>query len=160
MIVRAVRTSLSIKVVTTIVLAIAAGLLFGGLFDNALLFGGAALGVIACLCYLLAPAAYEVSDGRLTVLLHAGKRCCGRIDSCSRVNERLPFTVRLFGNGGVFAGTGIFWNKRYGVFRVYVTSARHTDAVLIQTENCKVLITPEDPQAFVAAAQEPNRHVP
>jgi len=59
--------------------------------------------------------------------------------------------VRLWGNGGLFAATGIFWNKEYGVFRVYVTSARHQDYVLVATRTRKILISPEDPAQFVRA---------
>ncbi len=61
----------------------------------------------------------------------------------------MPFTVRLWGNGGVFAGTGIFWNKRYGVFRMYVTNARQKDFVVVETENQIVIISPENPQVFI-----------
>ena len=149
MIKRTAKTSLSIRIVTTIVLAITVGFLIGGLFSRNLLIAGVALGIIAFFCYLFSPAAYDVSDGRLTVLLHAGNKYFGPVVSCARITERFPFTIRLFANGGLFAGTGIFWNRQYGVFRVYATSAREQDAVLVQTKNYKVLITPEDPQAFV-----------
>ena len=149
MIAKAAKTSLSIRILTSIVLASAAGCLIGGAFEGNLLIVGIFLGLVAFLCYLFAPVAYEVSDGRLTVVFHAGRKCFGPVVSCSRIAERLPFTIRLFGNGGLFAGSGIFWNRRYGIFRAYVTSARPQDAVLVQTANHKVVITPEDPQAFV-----------
>ena len=59
--------------------------------------------------------------------------------------------VRLWGNGGLFAATGIFWNPAYGVYRAYVTSARYQDYVLAETRTQKVLISPENPEDFVKA---------
>ena len=59
--------------------------------------------------------------------------------------------LRLWGNGGLFAATGIFWNQAYGVYRAYVTSARYQDYVLVETRTRKVLISPENPAEFVAA---------
>ena len=153
MIKRTAKTSLSIRIVTTIIIAMVVGFLIGGLFNRNLLIGGMALGIIAFFCYLFAPTAYDISDGRLTVLLHAGKKCFGPIVSCTLITERFPFTIRLFGNGGLFAGTGIFWNKRHGIFGIYATSAKRTDMVLVQTKNYKVLVTPEDPQVFVESTR-------
>ena len=154
---RTAKTSLSIRILTAIILAMAAGLLVGGCHNRTLMVVGGILGIIALVCYLLAPASYDVSNGCLTVVLHAGRRTFGQIVRCARVTERLPFTIRLFGNGGLFAGTGIFWNKRDGVFHVHATSARHQDAVLVQTEKCKVLLTPENPQSFMESA---TKHSP
>jgi hypothetical protein len=129
------------------------GFIVGGIRDRELLFAAALVGTIAIVCYLLAPASYDVSDGCLTVVLHGGRFSFGQILECTRITERLPFTLRLFGNGGLFAGTGIFWNRRYGIFRVYATSARLQDSLLVQTQNYKVLITPEDSQAFLEATR-------
>jgi hypothetical protein len=70
--------------------------------------------------------------------------------------------LRLWGNGGLFAATGIFWNKAYGVFRAYVTSARYQDYVLVQTRTQKILISPENPAEFVKAwtSSAPGTPVP
>ena len=150
---KAAKMSLSIKILTTIILAMVAGVIIGGVHDKNLMVGGVILGVIALGCYLLAPASYDVSNGCLTVVLHAGRSSFGQIVGCVRMTERLPFMLRLFGNSGLFAGTGIFWNKREGIFHVYATSARRQDAVLVQTKKYKVLLTPEDPQAFMEATK-------
>jgi hypothetical protein len=146
---RTAKMSLSIKILTGIILVMVVGFIIGGLHDKNLMVGGVILGIIAVGCYLLAPASYDVSNGCLTVVLHAGRSSFGQIVGCVRITERLPFTIRLFGNGGLFAGTGIFWNKRDGIFHAYATSARCQDAVLVQTEKYKVLLTPENPQSFM-----------
>ena len=149
---RAAKTSRSIRMLTAIILAMAAALMFGGFHDRNLLVGGGLLAIIALVCYLRAPVAYDLSNGCLTVVFHAGKASFGQVRWCDRLTERPPFTIRLLGNGGLFAGAGIFWNKRDGVFRVYATSARWQDSLLVRTRNYKVVITPEGLQAFVEAA--------
>lgn len=141
--------SLSIKILTAIVIAMAAGLIMRGFHDQKLMIGGILLAVVAFVCYLLTPASYDVSSGCLTVLLHAGRRSFGEIVECASLAERPPFSIRLFGNSGLFGVTGIFWNKHYGIFRVYASSARQQDLVLVQTKKYRVLITPQDPQAFL-----------
>jgi len=88
-------------------------------------------------------------QGCLTVVHYAGRSCFGQILGCARIGERMPLTIRLFGNGGLFAGTGIFWNRRNGIFHAHVTSARRQDAVLVQAKKNTVLLKPEDPQAFM-----------
>ncbi len=56
--------------------------------------------------------------------------------------------VRLFGNGGLFSITGWFWNRRLGRYRAYATDFDR--AVLLEFGRRKVVVTPHDPQAFIA----------
>jgi hypothetical protein len=99
-------------------------------------------------CYLWAPVAYELTGDELTVRLRWGQKVFPAVTGCSTLSARPPMGVRLWGNGGLFAATGIFWNQAYGVYRVYVTSARYQDYVLVETRTRKVLISPEDPAGF------------
>ena len=78
-----------------------------------------------------------------------GQKVFPAVTRCSTLTARPPMGLRLWGNGGLFAGTGIFWNQAYGVFRAYVTSARYQDYVLVETRTRKVLISPENPEEFV-----------
>jgi PH (Pleckstrin Homology) domain-containing protein len=57
---------------------------------------------------------------------------------------------RLFGNGGLFSFSGLFYNARLGRYRLFGTNLRH--AVILRLPRGAVVITPENPQAFVAAA--------
>lgn len=141
--------SRSIRIVTAVILAMLAGTFLGAILDRNLLVGAVALGVITLGCYLLAPVSFDVTEGCLTVVLRGGRISYGPIVDGVRVTGRLPFTIRLFGNGGLFAGTGIFWNKRDGIFRVYATRAKPEDAVFVRTTRYKLLLTPKDPQAFM-----------
>jgi Bacterial PH domain len=62
--------------------------------------------------------------------------------------EGLRGTLRLFGNGGLFAINGWFWNRRIGRFRAYATDPAR--AVLLRyRDGSKVMVTPHDVQHFV-----------
>ena len=61
-------TSRAIKVVTTCVLALALAFVAGGLLEKHLPLAGLFVGLVALICYLLAPVAYDTTDGQLTVL--------------------------------------------------------------------------------------------
>jgi hypothetical protein len=57
-------------------------------------------------------------------------------------------SVRVFGNGGLFAITGWFWNRRIGRFRAYATDPSR--AVLLRYQDGKnVMVTPGDVQHFI-----------
>jgi hypothetical protein len=163
---RAAPTSPLIQVVTGIYVLITLGVLLGAAVRPSPL-AGVVSGILALTglgCFVLAPVAYELSDGRLTVMLRLGRlrygpvvRCMSREEVASLPN--LMWGLRLFGNGGVFAGIGIFWSPALGVYRAWVTSARRADLVVLNTLKTRVLITPQDPEGFIAsAASRPPPH--
>lgn len=141
--------SLSIKIITTLVLLLSAVLILFSVYDAALLLGGTLLAVLSFGAYLRAPVAYNLSDGHLTVLYRWGRKRFGPVVSCSRIEGPFPMAIRLFGNGGLFAGTGIFWNRSLGIFRAYVTRGRPSELVLVRTTNRPVLISPENPSRLI-----------
>jgi Bacterial PH domain len=62
--------------------------------------------------------------------------------------EGLRGSIRLFGNGGLFAVSGWFWNRRIGRFRAYVTDPAR--AVLLRyRDGRQVVLTPHDVQHFI-----------
>jgi hypothetical protein len=141
----------AIKVITGLVLAMTVALLLAAVKVHILLLVGAVLATIALFCYLYAPIAYELTGDQLTVRLRMGRKVFQAVTKCATLTARPPMGVRLWGNGGLFAATGIFWNPAYGVYRAYVTSARYQDYVLVETLTQKVLISPENPEDFVRA---------
>ena len=143
--------STAIKVITGLVLAMTALMLLAAVKVWGLLWGSALIATVALFCYLYAPMAYELTGDELTVRLRLGQKVFPAVTGCSTLSARPPMGVRLWGNGGLFAATGIFWNQAYGVFRVYVTSARYQDYVLVATRTRKILISPENPAEFVRA---------
>ena len=141
----------AIKIITGLVLGLTAAMFIMGLSICGLLWGAGLLAIIVMFCYLYAPIAYELTGDELTVRFRLGQKVFPAVTGCSTLSARPPMGLRLWGNGGLFAATGIFWNRAYGVFRAYVTSARYQDYVLVATRNQKVLISPENPGEFVAA---------
>jgi hypothetical protein len=153
--------SAAIKFITGIVLVMTVALLIAGLKVCGLLLGGAILGAVVGLCYLFAPVAYELTGDQLTVRFRVGQKVFPEVTGCQTLTARPPMGLRLWGNGGLFAATGIFWNQAFGIFRAYVTSARYQDYVLVETRTRKVLISPENPEHFVRdwASSAPARPV-
>jgi len=62
--------------------------------------------------------------------------------------EGLRGSVRLFGNGGLFAITGWFWNRRIGRFRAYATDPGRV-VLLRYRDGRKIVVTPHDVQHFI-----------
>jgi len=62
--------------------------------------------------------------------------------------EALRGSFRIFGNGGCFGFVGWFRNKTLGVYRAYATDS--TRAVVLRFADKTVVVTPDDPQGFVA----------
>jgi len=141
-----------IKIVTSFILILTAVFILLSVYQAALLFAGTLLGVMTLVAYLRAPVAYDISGGRLTVLYRWGEKRFGPVVGCSRIEGRFPMAIRLWGNGGLFAGTGIFWNRTLGIFRVYVTRGKPSELVLVRTPRRPILISPENPAHFIEGA--------
>jgi hypothetical protein len=141
----------AIKVITGLVLVMTAVLLTAAVKTCGLWLGGAVLAMVTLFCYLYAPIAYDLTGDQLTVQFRVSQKVFNAVNRCSILTARPPRGLRLWGNGGLFAATGIFWNKEYGVYRAYVTSARYQDYVLVETPAQKILISPENPAEFVQA---------
>ena len=138
--------SISIKIITLLILSMTAGMFIGAYYEPRLAWVGIFLVILVVFCYLTAPVAYEIKGDQLLVITRIGNKIFGPVTGCSFVYEDKPsFGIRLWGNGGVFAGTGIFWNRKYGVFRAYVTTGSKSHLVLVDTPATRVVITPENP---------------
>ena len=62
--------------------------------------------------------------------------------------QGLRGSLRLFGNGGLFAISGWFWNRRIGRFRAYATDPERL-VLLRYRDGKKVVVTPDDVQHFI-----------
>ena len=135
-----VKTSACICWITGFVFLLAAGLLIGAIFTRPLLIAGIIIVLIAVLCYLRAPDSFEISDDlKLTVNYHCGNKQFGQVVKCYRLTESVCCGIRLCGNGGLFAATGLFWDRKYGKFRMYSTSASYKDCVMVETADKKII---------------------
>ncbi len=55
--------------------------------------------------------------------------------------------IRLFGNGGFWSFTGLYWNSRLGRFRVFANDSSRV--VVLRFPHRRVVIAPDDPAGFV-----------
>jgi Bacterial PH domain len=145
-------TSTSIKVVTAVVLALIPIFLTLFHMSTVFLLPAALVAVISVACYLRTPVAYDVSPSGLTILFRRGSKSFGPVTLASPVERSLDWSIRLWGNGGLFAGTGIFWNRTWGVFRAYITTSNTGNLVLMETQNGKVLISPDNATEAIKSA--------
>ncbi len=65
--------------------------------------------------------------------------------------QGMSHSLRLFGNGGVFAFTGYFRNSKLGTYRAYVTDPKR--CVVLHFTSQVVVISPDRPEEFVREAQ-------
>ena len=143
--------SRAIQIITTIYFLLTVGLFVVGLKAPVLLAAALLLLLLGAYCYWFwSPVAYELEGDTLTVHFRASRMVFPAVSRCSPMEKRSSLlTLRLWGNGGVFAGSGIFWNKRYGVFRAYVTRSKAEELVLVESARGKVIISPERPEEFL-----------
>jgi hypothetical protein len=145
-------TSISIKVATTVVLALTPIFLSLSPVSKVFLLPAALIAVLSVGCYLRTPVAYDVSPSGLAILFRLGSKSFGPITRASIVERSLGWSIRLWGNGGLFAGTGIFWNRTWGLFRAYVTTSNTSNLVLMETQKGKVLISPDNATEAIKSA--------
>ena len=72
--------------------------------------------------------------------------------SVTGVPGGLGGSVRIFGNGGLFAMAGWFWNRRIGRFRAYATDPGRV-VLLRYADGKNVVVTPDDVQHFIVRAK-------
>lgn len=58
-------------------------------------------------------------------------------------------SLRMAGNGGLFAFTGWFRNKKLGTYRAFVTD--QTRCVVMEFKDRKIVVSPGDPAGFLRA---------
>jgi len=144
--------STAIHVVTSVYFALTIAMAVAMFFMPAMGFVVVALALVGAFCYLTTPVAYEVNNGRLRVVTHLWSTDFGNIRMCEKLEGTIsPFTIRVFGNGGVFGGTGFYWSQRDGLYQAYLTTARWKDMLMLDTARRRLLISPEEPDAFVEA---------
>ncbi len=57
-------------------------------------------------------------------------------------------TLRLFGIGGFYGSQGIFWNKTFGRFYLYLTDSKHMIEI-IEKNGRRTIISPDTPEQFL-----------
>lgn len=104
---------------------------------------------IIVLCALFAVRGYRLQGENLLVL-RPGWQTRIPLAGLVAADHRADATngsIRLFGNGGFFAYTGLFRNRALGRYRAFATDV--TKAVVLEFPDRKIVITPDNPEHFV-----------
>jgi hypothetical protein len=121
----------------------------------AALLASAIMAAVVGVTWLLAPIGYELRPRALVVLRRVRPISVAleEIRGVDRLADGAAgWALRVSGNAGMFGWVGEFWNRRLGLFRVYAT--RRTGLVRVDTERELFVLSPDDPDAFVAAVLE------
>ena len=97
---------------------------------------------------------YSVTNGAL-IIHRLGWDFRIELDSLISIDAdpaALNGSIRLAGNGGLFAFCGWFRNRKLGVYRAFCTDTAH--AVVLRFPDRTVVVTPDQPEKFVAAIKE------
>jgi len=148
----AVKTCSKIEITTLVVMGLITFLaLLGYLVPQcrqALFILAPILMVISICCYLRSPVAYEItSDNRLIVRFRLGSKVFHHVKVARATDPLNLCTIRLWGNGGLFAVTGLYWNSKLGRFYAYLTELNHLVLVELQ-DGRKIVISPENENAW------------
>lgn len=57
--------------------------------------------------------------------------------------------LKIMGNGGLFGYTGGFRNRKLGNFKTYATNWSHAVSITSETDDFRIIVTPEDPLQFI-----------
>lgn len=109
------------------------------------------LGIVMAVTPLFAVTGYDVTPTQLNIrrLGWSHQRDLKDLERAFVDREAMRGSLRLFGNGGFFSFSGIFWSRKLGRYRAFVTDSAQT-VVLKFRDRC-IVISPEDPEAFVRA---------
>jgi hypothetical protein len=102
--------------------------------------------VIYLICYLLRPLKYVLDNDKLVIKRLAFDLTIEikTIKSASLADkESMRWTIRTFGNGGLFGYIGKFYNQTFGAMTWYATRRSHY-IVLGTSSSEKIVITPDD----------------
>jgi hypothetical protein len=151
---------ISAKVTTTLIIALFVALALTEFLDdeaapsNFILIMPFVLLLVVGISYLSSVKHYEVTDSELIIHKPLGKTIFKKSDITSAAlidRKMLRFALRTFGIGGVFGHYGEFYTGKLGSMTWYRT--RLDNPVMIHTKNKKIVLSPDEPQKFIAALQ-------
>jgi hypothetical protein len=110
--------------------------------------------LILALAALWTVRGYELGGGSLSIQrgFWRTRVSLAGLLSASTDAQALRSSLRLFGNGGLFSFSGLFWNRRLGRFRIFATDPAR--AVVLRFEHRTIVVTPDRPGDFVAAVRD------
>ena len=111
--------------------------------------------IIGCLLFVVQ--SYRIEGGHLSIrrLFWSTHIPLLGVHEAVHYPTAIKGALRIFGNGGLFGITGLYWNKKLGRFRLFATDP--AKAVVMRLHDRIVVISPEEPEAFI---QELDRFFP
>jgi hypothetical protein len=109
---------------------------------------------IAAVSFLFMVTGYDVAEGDLYVQrpLWSTRIALTRLAKAWHEPTACRGSLRIFGNGGLYSFTGLYQNRTLGRFRLFGTDLKR--AVVLNLERRVVVVTPADPDAFVAYLEQ------
>jgi hypothetical protein len=111
--------------------------------------------VLGCLPFVVR--GYVVTDRELIIerLGWSNRWPLAALASAELDPQAMKGSLRLCGNGGLFAFCGWFRNKKLGVYRAFATDLKR--AVVLRFGVRNIVVSPDDPPAFLAAVKRGQR---
>ena len=123
---------------------------------------GGGIAVLIVATYLLRPRAIFIDNNGLTIdrMVKPVKITFADIKLIRALNaEEMKWSLRTFGNGGMFGYTGKYYNRTLGSMTWYVTQ-RKNYILIEKLDGKKIIITPDHPQDFLLDVQSLNKNIP
>jgi hypothetical protein len=116
-----------------------------------MLFGPTVLWLI---CYLFSIRGYSISGDSLFVhrLIWSTRIPLDGLESVDLDTNPFHWTVRLFGNPGIFAISGLFYNRKLGRFRAFVTNK--SLSCVLRFSSGSIVVSPGDRRLFLKSLLE------
>ncbi|MEN9402468.1 MAG: hypothetical protein RL091_1171 [Verrucomicrobiota bacterium] len=110
-------------------------------------------------CLFFSVSGFSVRNGQLLVhrLGWATRFDLTQLSSFNVNPHAMMGSIRLFGNGGFFCFIGHYRNTVIGNYRAYVTDP--AKSVVLEFGDRKIVISPDDPQAFVETLRDATKGV-
>lgn len=146
--IKVAKTGGAVLFISAFILALEAVLIVAGIFVHESLVPSAALATILAWVFLCwTPVAYVLDGEKLVVLYRIGSKTL-LVEGKPHRPELMPrFSIKIWANGGLFAGAGLFWAKNTGLFHAYVTTTRKDKILAIKGRNGRMIfISPQDPE--------------
>lgn len=117
---------------------------------NELFFISPILIIVTIICFILKPSHYILEEDAIIIhrkfndvkILHSDILKVELVPA-----EKLKWSIRTFGVGGLFGYFGKFYNRNIGSMTWYAT--QRENFVLIKTSKNNIIITPDDAENFV-----------
>lgn len=107
--------------------------------------------LLASLCFVVTGYAVDGTDLSVQRLFFSNRIALDGLSRLWHEPAQCRHSIRVFGNGGLYSFTGLYWSKALGRHRLFATDLAR--AVVLVTPRRTVVITPAEPQVFIEYAQ-------